>query len=79
MKSYKMKLEPSFEKAGDVNRSRDAIVYISKRIAPGMLEEFQIKVSQPETLFIGVFCYTSAKTLTTGTKRPYPWASPPAS
>jgi len=41
-------LEPSFEKAGDVNRSRDAIVYISKRIAPGMLEEFQIK--RAETL-----------------------------
>ena len=41
-------LEPSFEKAGDVNTSRDAIVYISKRIAPGMLEEFQIK--RAETL-----------------------------
>src|SRR5215203_2077383 len=39
-------LEPSFEKAGDVSRSRDAIVYISKRIAPGMLEEFQIKRSE---------------------------------
>ncbi len=41
-------LEPSFEKSGDVNTSRDAIVYISKRIAPGMLEEFQIK--RAETL-----------------------------
>ena len=41
-------LEPSFEKAGDVKTSRDAIVYISKRIAPGMLEEFQIK--RAETL-----------------------------
>jgi DNA-directed RNA polymerase subunit B len=41
-------LEPSFEKAADVNTSRDAIVYISKRIAPGMLEEFQIK--RAETL-----------------------------
>src|SRR5574342_86966 len=41
-------LEPSFEKAGEVNTSRDAIVYISKRIAPGMLEEFQIK--RAETL-----------------------------
>jgi DNA-directed RNA polymerase subunit B len=41
-------LEPSFEKAGDVASSRDAIVYISKRIAPGMLEEFQIK--RAETL-----------------------------
>ena len=36
-------LEPSFEKASDIASSRDAIVYISKRIAPGMLEEFQIK------------------------------------
>ena len=36
-------LEGSFEKAGDVPTSKDAIVYISKRIAPGMLEEFQIK------------------------------------
>ena len=36
-------LEPSFEKASDIATSRDAIVYISKRIAPGMLEEFQIK------------------------------------
>jgi DNA-directed RNA polymerase subunit B len=35
-------LEGSFEKAGDVPTSKDAIVYISKRIAPGMLEEFQI-------------------------------------
>src|SRR5215469_8495482 len=41
-------LEPSFEKAGDIVTSRDAIVYISKRIAPGMLEEFQIK--RAETL-----------------------------
>ena len=41
-------LEGSFEKVGDVNTSKDAIVYISKRIAPGMLEEFQIK--RAETL-----------------------------
>src|SRR6476646_9744412 len=41
-------LEPSFEKAGDIVTSRDAIIYISKRIAPGMLEEFQIK--RAETL-----------------------------
>src|SRR6476469_861823 len=41
-------LEPSFEKSGEVITSRDAIVYISKRIAPGMLEEFQIK--RAETL-----------------------------
>src|SRR5574341_6351 len=41
-------LEPSFEKVGDITTSRDAIVYISKRIAPGMLEEFQIK--RAETL-----------------------------
>ena len=41
-------LEGSFEKAGEVQTSKDAIVYISKRIAPGMLEEFQIK--RAETL-----------------------------
>lgn len=41
-------LEASFEKAGDVSTTKDAIVYISKRIAPGMLEEFQIK--RAETL-----------------------------
>src|SRR4026208_536660 len=41
-------LEPSFEKAGEIITSRDAIVYMSKRIAPGMLEEFQIK--RAETL-----------------------------
>ncbi len=41
-------LEGSFEKAVDVTTSKDAIVYISKRIAPGMLEEFQIK--RAETL-----------------------------
>ncbi len=41
-------LEPSFEKSSDVITSRDAIIYISKRIAPGMLEEFQIK--RAETL-----------------------------
>ena len=40
-------LESSFEKS-DVTTSKDAIVYISKRIAPGMLEEFQIK--RAETL-----------------------------
>tara|TARA_Y100001949_G_scaffold37135_1_gene29652 strand:+ start:544 stop:3888 length:3345 start_codon:yes stop_codon:yes gene_type:complete len=40
-------LEASFEKI-DVTTSKDAIVYISKRIAPGMLEEFQIK--RAETL-----------------------------
>jgi DNA-directed RNA polymerase subunit B len=41
-------LEPTFEKSSDVLTSRDAIIYISKRIAPGMLEEFQIK--RAETL-----------------------------
>jgi DNA-directed RNA polymerase subunit B len=41
-------LEPSFEKSGEITTSRDSIVYISKRIAPGMLEEFQIK--RAETL-----------------------------
>jgi DNA-directed RNA polymerase subunit B len=41
-------LEASFEKAGEVQTTKDAIVYISKRIAPGMLEEFQIK--RAETL-----------------------------
>ncbi|MCH7968778.1 MAG: DNA-directed RNA polymerase subunit B [Thaumarchaeota archaeon] len=41
-------LEISFEKAADVPTSKDAIVYISKRIAPGMLEEFQLK--RAETL-----------------------------
>src|SRR5918999_289198 len=43
-----LELEPSFEKAGEIITSRDAIIYISKRIAPGMLEEFQIK--RAETL-----------------------------
>jgi len=37
----------SFEKT-EIATSKDAIVYISKRIAPGMLEEFQIK--RAETL-----------------------------
>jgi len=41
-------LEPSFERIGEITTSRDSIVYISKRIAPGMLEEFQIK--RAETL-----------------------------
>ena len=41
-------LEGSFEKAGDVPTPKEAVVYISKRIAPGMLEEFQIK--RAETL-----------------------------
>jgi DNA-directed RNA polymerase subunit B len=41
-------LESSFEKVSEVQTSKDAIVYISKRIAPGMLEEFQIK--RAETL-----------------------------
>lgn len=41
-------METSFEKASDVQTTKDAIVYISKRIAPGMLEEFQIK--RAETL-----------------------------
>ena len=41
-------LEASFEKIGEIVTSRDSIVYISKRIAPGMLEEFQIK--RAETL-----------------------------
>jgi len=40
-------LESSFEKT-DITTSKDAIVYISNRIAPGMLEEFQIK--RAETL-----------------------------
>ena len=40
-------LESSFEKS-DITTSKNAIVYISKRIAPGMLEEFQIK--RAETL-----------------------------
>ena len=40
-------LESSFEKT-DITTSKDAIVYISKRIAPGMLEEFQLK--RAETL-----------------------------
>ena len=40
-------LESSFEKT-DVATPKDAIEYISKRIAPGMLEEFQIK--RAETL-----------------------------
>ncbi len=46
--SISNELEASFEKSGDVLTSKDAIVYISKRIAPGMLEEFQIK--RAETL-----------------------------
>ena len=41
-------LEGSFEKAGDISSAKDSITYISKRIAPGMLEEFQIK--RTETL-----------------------------
>ncbi len=36
-------LEPSFEKAVDVVSTKEAIDYISKRIAPNMLEEFQLK------------------------------------
>jgi len=40
-------LEGSFEKT-DLGSPKDAIEYISKRIAPGMLEEFQIK--RAETL-----------------------------
>ncbi|MEM3092851.1 MAG: DNA-directed RNA polymerase subunit B'', partial [Candidatus Nitrosocaldus sp.] len=36
-------LEPSFEKAGEVTSTKEAIDYISKRIAPNMLEEFQLK------------------------------------
>jgi len=40
-------LEGSFEKT-DIATPKDAIEYISKRIAPGMLEEFQIK--RAETL-----------------------------
>jgi len=40
-------LESSFEKS-DIATSKSAIEYISKRIAPGMLEEFQIK--RAETL-----------------------------
>ena len=45
--SIQNELESSFEKT-DVATSKDSIVYISKRIAPGMLEEFQIK--RAETL-----------------------------
>ena len=45
--SVQNELESSFEKT-DITTSKDAIVYISKRIAPGMLEEFQIK--RAETL-----------------------------
>ncbi len=41
-------LDDSFDKTSDVSTSKDALVYISKRIAPGMLEEFQIK--RAETL-----------------------------
>nr|ABZ08819.1 putative RNA polymerase Rpb2, domain 6 [uncultured marine crenarchaeote HF4000_APKG5C13] len=40
-------LEGSFEKT-EISTPKDAIEYISKRIAPGMLEEFQIK--RAETL-----------------------------
>ncbi|MEM4418955.1 MAG: DNA-directed RNA polymerase subunit B'', partial [Candidatus Nitrosocaldus sp.] len=36
-------LEPSFEKATEVTSTKEAIDYISKRIAPNMLEEFQLK------------------------------------
>ena len=36
-------LESSFEKTTNVQSSKDAIVYISKRFAPGMQEEYQIK------------------------------------
>jgi len=36
-------LEPSFEKSSDTLSTKDAIDYISKRIAPNMLEEFQLK------------------------------------
>src|SRR5574338_975731 len=46
--SLQNELEASFEKAAEVQTTKDAIVYISKRIAPGMLEEFQIK--RAETL-----------------------------
>ena len=41
-------LEGSFEKAGEISTVKNSIIYISKRIAPGMLEEFQIK--RAETL-----------------------------
>ena len=41
-------LNDSFDKTSDVPTSKDALVYISKRIAPGMLEEFQLK--RAETL-----------------------------
>ncbi|RMF31079.1 MAG: DNA-directed RNA polymerase subunit B'', partial [Candidatus Nitrosothermus koennekii] len=41
-------LESSFEKSGDITNTKEAIRYISKRIAPGMLEEFQIR--RTETL-----------------------------
>ncbi len=45
---FQDELEPSFEKAGEVSTGKEAVTYISKRIAPGMLEEFQIK--RAETL-----------------------------
>ena len=48
VESIQNELEASFEKAAEVQTTKDAIVYISKRIAPGMLEEFQIK--RAETL-----------------------------
>jgi len=41
-------LETSFEKSVEVTSTKEAIEYISKRIAPGMLEEFQIR--RTETL-----------------------------
>ncbi|MEM2856027.1 MAG: DNA-directed RNA polymerase subunit B [Candidatus Nitrosocaldaceae archaeon] len=41
-------LETSFENVQDITNTREAIAYISKRIAPGMLEEFQIR--RAETL-----------------------------
>ncbi len=48
VESIQNELEASFEKVAEVQTSKDSIVYISKRIAPGMLEEFQIK--RAETL-----------------------------
>ena len=48
IRSIEDKLKESFEKAGDISTAKHAIAYISKRIAPGMLEEFQIK--RTETL-----------------------------
>ena len=61
-------LEGSFEKAGDVPTSKDAIVYISKRIAPGMLEEIPDK-NVPRLYLIGDCYLTWANILKIGKKK----------